>query len=225
MSNFSRDAVPQWAEIHRQIFGDIIPRHAEWRNLEDIVKILNIIGSFDSSNHTFFASGGGLDLEGASPSQEDGCIELDFGIMNVCKPLKLTFESIDPNQEWNYFRLELQDLPLTGTYEESEHDDGFDEQLTEISPGNYLPSYVMDEGRYEDEPLPATARTIIRLRKGSLVIFKKASRYNMTGTPYDAYGREHHMEHDEAGFRTFVEKLAATYGITRRLDREEYATE
>lgn len=192
-----------WKTIHRDIFGSIIPKRCIWTNPEDIASVLNKIGRIPSSNHSFFPSGGGLDLEGASSSYEPNCIELDFGIAHVVKPKELIFESIDPDLEWNYFRLELLQLAASGVYGD-DGDEAFDEELCELNSGNYVHRHYWDEGEYDDERLPSSARPLIRILKGSIVIFKKSSIYNGNSMTYDA-------RHETMGAERFKEHILAAY--------------
>jgi len=188
-----------WKQIHKEIFGIAIPNHFEWTNIDDIIKVLNIIGSFPNSNHMFFPDGGGLDLQGASNSKEKNAIELLTGISYIVKPKKLVFEHIDNDFEWNYFRLETGDLKATGVYE-SYSDDFQQEELVELSPNHYIKRHYWDVGIYNDEPLPTTARLIVRFFKGSFVIFKKSSIYNANSGTYD--GR--HEKLGEEGFKKHI---------------------
>jgi serine/threonine-protein kinase len=193
-----------WQNIHKTIFADNIPNNIQWTNIDDIIRVLNAIGSVNDSNHTFFPSGGGLDLDGAAKSQEQGCIELNFGgLIHIIKPKSLTFESIDKDFEWNYFRLEADTLKASGVYENLPVE-SFDEEVLEISPLQYLDRSHWDEGEYDGKQLPASARPVIRILKGSLVIFKKTSIYNANSSTYDA-------RHEKLGAVKFKEHVMAAY--------------
>lgn len=115
---FREKYLPRWENLIKSIFQGNVPEHFEWSNIHDIVSTLNTIGSSDSLNHTFFASGGGLDLTGAIESHENGCIELNFGgLINILKPKKLMFEYFPEGDfEWAYFRIVTDSLPDSNTY-------------------------------------------------------------------------------------------------------------
>lgn len=52
--NWSKENLMQWKEIQEQLFPTIIPTHAEWKNVEDIVNVLRLLGKYESLNHMFF---------------------------------------------------------------------------------------------------------------------------------------------------------------------------
>ena len=75
-NSWSHQNLLQWQEVQEQLFPTTIPAHAEWHNIKDIVSVLQLLGQYNSQNHTFFPDGGGLDLTGANLSYEKDCIEL-----------------------------------------------------------------------------------------------------------------------------------------------------
>jgi len=188
-----------WEKIHHSIFGDTIPKQCEWKNIEDIINILNKIGNVDASNHMFFPDGGGMDLDSVKKSHEKNCIELLTGITYIIKPKLLRFESIDKDFEWNYFRIECDNLKPSGVYKETQLDD-YTEEVLELTPLKYINRSYWDENEYEGKRLPATARPLVRILKGSLVIFKKSSIYNHNSSTYD--GRHEKLGVD--GFRKHI---------------------
>lgn len=188
-----------WKKIHKSIFGDNIPKNYQWTDTDDIINILNKIGNIEASNHMLFANGGGLDLNGATKSHEKNCIELLTGISYIVKPKSLTFENIDKDFEWNYFRLEVDSLTPSGIYN-GLMTNNYVEEIVELTPLEYIDRCYWDEQEYDDEKLPPTARLIIRILKGSLVIFKKTSIYNSIPSTYD--GR-----HDKLGVNGFKEQI------------------
>ena len=50
-----------------------------WKNINDIVRVLNIVTDNRNVNHTLLPIGGGLDLAEAKSSCEEGNIELRNG--------------------------------------------------------------------------------------------------------------------------------------------------
>ncbi len=188
-----------WIDIQNKIFPTGIPKHCEWTKLEDIISVLNIIGSIDNSNHMFYPTGGGLDVESSKLSTESNCIEIFTGLTDILKPKRLTFESFgDPI--WNYFRIETYDLEPSGVYKERDYPS---EELTEIEAGKYINRSYWDEGEYQGQKLPKSARVLTRHLKGSFVIFAKSSYYNRNSSTYDA--RHNKMTSDE--FREYIEKV------------------
>lgn len=188
-----------WIDIQNKIFPTGIPKHCEWTKLEDIISVLNTIGSIDNSNHMFYPTGGGLDVESSKLSTETNCIEIFTGLTDLLKPKRMTFESFsDPI--WNYFRIETYDLEPSGVYKEKDYPS---EELTEIETGKYVNRSYWDEGEYQGQKLPKSARVLTRHLKGSFVIFAKSSYYNRNSSTYDA--RHNKMTSEE--FREYIEKV------------------
>lgn len=192
-----------WEKIHSDIFGDAIPSHCEWTDPNAIINVLNKIGKFSNSNHMFFPNGGGMDLESATTSSERGCIEIFAGLNYVLKPKMLVYENIERGLEWSYFRIETDTLAPTGIYENLPKD-LYLEELLELTSGRYVNRSYWDSGEYQGEPLPNTSRLLIRILKGSLVIFKKSSLYNANSATYD--GR-----HEKMGADGFKKHINAAY--------------
>ncbi len=181
-----------WINIQMKIFPNGIPSHCEWTNLNDIVSILNVIGSIRNSNHMFYPTGGGLDIELSKLSTEQSCIEIFTGLTDILKPKRLLFESIDANKDWNYFRIETSELEPTGVYGDKDYPS---EELIEIEQGSYISRSFWDEGEYKGKKLPTHARVLTRHLRGSFVIFSKSSPYNLHSSTYD--GRHNKMTSDE----------------------------
>lgn len=199
---FRERYLPEWEILISNIFGEDVPKRFEWTDLNDMISTLKKIGSSDALNHTFFASGGGLDLTDAFKSFESGCIELRFGRMvSILKPKKLMFEHFsEDNFEWSYFRIVTDNLTDSGVYENSSRSD---EELTELSPGNYYERSVWDANEFNGEPLSSNARVVTRILNGDMVIFSKASLYNANSSTYD--GR--HSKYGIEGFRKHIEEV------------------
>ena len=184
------------------VFPTGIPEVSKWTNHIEIIKLLNTIGSFENSNHLFYPKGGGLDLRGASVSHETNCIEIRTSFNEVISPINVTFNSFenDENNEWAYFRIEINELTKTNVYN---NDVGFDEELTELSPLNYVSREHWDENEYNGKSLPTGTRLVIRRLKGSMVIFGKSSPYNKHSSTYD--GR--HNQYNEDEFRNYIKQV------------------
>ena len=59
---FRKKNLAQWDETLADLFNNQIPEQTVWVKPEDIINVCNFIGSDHNLNHTFFPSGGGLDL-------------------------------------------------------------------------------------------------------------------------------------------------------------------
>lgn len=205
--SFHEKNVQQWLELQTKLFPVSVPSRTIWEDVDEIIKILKIICSFRDLNHLFFPNSGGLDLKDIRRSAENNCIELDFGQIHILKPYRLIFEAFNFDPEWNYFRLEAQELSMSKVYANSsnEFNDevGF-EELTELSPGNYYPySIFADPAFYENDYNITTAmRRVRRWFRGSFVIFCKSSLYNLMPATTD--GR--HAKMDAVEFRTYIQK-------------------
>lgn len=208
--NFQERNLAQWFEIQTKLFPTSFPKRVIWEDNEDIIKILKVIGSYDDMNHMFYPNGGGLDLEDARLSQEQGCIELDFGgLIDIVKPKRLIFESFGFDPEWNYFRLELDNLEPSDVYKKDGKDDAWykeqmHESVSELYPAQY-DNYELVEHKYDYREMgydiPDSARQVSRWFEGSFVIFNKSSTYNHTSSTYD--GRHNSMSTDE--FRKYIQ--------------------
>jgi hypothetical protein len=186
-----------WIDIQNKIFPNGIPEHCQWTKLEHIISVLNTIGSV--ATHMFYPTGGGLDVKSSKLSIENNCIEIFTGLTDILKPTQLLFESFD-DPIWNYFRIETSELQPSGVYQNQNY---LSEDLTEIETGKYVNRSYWDEGEYQGQKLPKTARVLTRHLKGSFVIFATASYYNRKSSTYDA--RHNKMMAEE--FRTYIEKI------------------
>lgn len=195
-NDYSTSNKLQWKDIQNKIFPSGTPIRAIWEQIGDIINILNELTVTDNLNHIFFPTGGGLNLLGVRKSHEDGCIELDVRYPIILKPKRLVFESFNFEEEWNYFRLESNDLAPSGYYPNvNEH-----EYLTELEPLVYTDDNCFEYNDYNGNILPKGARRIDRVLKGNFVIFQNTSIYNKVGSTYDA--RHNKMTTDE--FRRYI---------------------
>lgn len=194
-----------WLNIHQSIFSTCIPSYAEWKQRNTIINVLNKIGSVSDSNHMFFPDGGGFDLEGAREGRENGCVEIDAGLVYILNPKELSFVSFDTSCEWNYFRIECNEIKPCGIYKPGEMGTDFQEECVELENGEYIHRNHWDSKEYQGRPLPNTARLVNRILKGALVIFKKTSIYNDTSETYD--GR--HQEMGKEAFYGYITEAAA----------------
>ena len=206
--DFAKSNRSQWVEVIKALFPYSVPAHAEWTDIKEIKNVLNLISHYDSLNHLFFPSGGGLDLEAVYDSYEEHCLEMDFGgLRQIVNPRILTFESIGKDLLWNYFRLECNPMkPVLKSTPENEYDEG----VSEISPLEYVDYGVMEDGdlaKQNGYNVTDYSRQVTRQLKGSFVIFSKNSFYNRTTGTYD--GRHEKMSGND--FRTYIEKVYEKY--------------
>jgi|GEM_PF-726704 len=197
--DFKKRSKSQWRDIQTKLFPTAMPRTVVWENISDIIHVLNMIGEHGQVNHTFFPGGGGLDLEGAQLSCEEGCVELTFnGQTFIVRPSKLTFECFEGHSDWNYFRLDTGGLELIG-----EHDnERIKEALTEIEPCIYTDYECWEYDDFNGERLPGSARQVVRIAQGSFLICLGTGMYNKIPGTYD--GRHNKVTAD--GFRNYIEK-------------------
>lgn len=196
--------VSDWNFLTKNIFREYTPRSTEFTNINDIVRVLNIISKSPAMNHFLYATGGGLDLEKAELANEKDCIYIyTDGFCQVAKPKRLLYESF-PDVRWNYFLMDLDSLyPIVGT-EVSE----YEEHVVEDEPGHYVSAidacykvYDYDSG----VPLPEGFKVVDRLLKGKFLIVLKQGPYNHITATYD--GR--HNDCSSVDFRKYIEYLSS----------------
>lgn len=204
-ASWSKENLMQWQEIQEQLFPTIIPTHAEWKNVEDIVNVLRLLGKYDSLNHMFFPDSGGLDLTNAAISYESDSIELICGeLIYIVKPKKLSFEYINDEAEWNYFLLETENLKPTAL--NLCQQDDYTEEVYEISPAQYI-SLEVFENMSKTDIDTLKPRHICRYLKGSFVFFHKDSVYNKSVSKYKG-------EHDKMSSDKFHDAIVRLAQIT-----------
>jgi len=202
--SFKDNNLETWKKKILEIFNNNVPKRYEWTDIKEIINILNIIGELNL-NHTFFPSGGGLDLTGAGLASEKDCINLYFGSLShdVIKPSKLIFNSFDDDYQWAYFRIETYELAPSGVYDIDIEED---EEVLDLGDAKYTQRQFWDMGYYVDEngtrkELSSDAKVVTRFLKGSFAIFAKASIYNSVSGTYD--GRHNRM--DDERFRRYIQ--------------------
>lgn len=184
------------------IFPFDVPTIAVWTDKYSIINILKNIGKFENSNHIFYPRGGGLDLRNAQDSFEEKCIELRTSFNEIISIQSLSFHSFedDENFDWAYFRINTNTIKQTNIYN---YNVGYEEELTEIEPLNYIDRKYWDKDEFDNQPLPKGARLVVRRLKGDIVIFGKSSPYNQHTSTYD--GRHDKLKADE--FRSYISNV------------------
>ncbi len=204
-NDFHEKNLTEWFDIQNSLFPAGSPDSVAWKNSEDIITVLNEISKIDSLNHTFLPGGGGNTFIGIEHAKEQGMIAIKIAEKNYyyLKPKKLTYESFGLNPQWNYFRLEAEEIESTNTYEIESLVFPY-EELVELDSNQYIERYYWDENEYNGESLPEKARLICRYFRGSFVIFSTSSIYNRVSDTYD--GRHDKMSEQE--FRDYIARSA-----------------
>ena len=206
VSNFQKSNYSEWKYLQNRLFPKTVPLHAEWRDIDSIIKILNDIGSMPGLNHMFLPTGGGQDVESAKYANEEGCICLVAGGCNyIFKPYRMELENYGKNDyRWSYFRLQLEPIEpiFNAIYEDCR------ESLIEDFPGHYIESNLANYGRYNDgTEFPKGYRQVDRFLKGSFVIFSKQSVYNHISGTYDA----RHNKMSSIEFQYYIGSMRQSY--------------
>ncbi|WP_407309837.1 protein kinase domain-containing protein [Desulfosporosinus sp. SB140] len=197
-----------WNFLNKQLFGSNSPESSAWRNSNNIVEVLNIVGMTPAYNHMLFSDRGGLDFCYAELASEVGCINLydGHGSCFIVKPKCLCYEGFNENYKWNYFLLELDKLnPIF-----EENDVVSYEYLVEDMPAHYVSASCAQYGVYDydkGEPLPEGYKTVCRYIRGKFLIVMKSGPYNGINGTYD--GR--HGLCSNSDFRNYIDKLITLY--------------
>lgn len=202
--DFKKSNLSQWSFIQKRLFNEAIPKSAYWENIDDIVRVLNLLGDMPNLNHMFIPSGGGADLNFVERANEKDCLLMKAGGSNyVIKPKLFSAENVDKDFIWSYFRLELEGLEPVISGNELNR-----EFLTEDVPGHYLSWKRGNYGYYENgKKLPDNYKMVDRFLNGSFVFFSKASVYNSISGTYDA----RHNKMSSSEFRKDIEKMKEDY--------------
>ena len=190
-----------WVAIQKKLFPAGIPKSHEWSNVEDILHVLNTIASISDNNQLFYPTGGADEIKSAFRSNEKGCIEIiTNGHVEVMNPKRLIFNSLEEDMDWNFFRLELNPIEVSGVY-----GDIMDscEELIEYESGKYISISFWGEDEVGEQLVPQSARLVTRHLRGSFVVFSESSSYN-NPEMYDA----RHNTMNSTEFQNYIEKLA-----------------
>lgn len=207
-NDMNKSQASDWHFLNKQLFGLNPPDSSSWRNINNIVEVLNIIGKTPAYNHMLFHTNGGLDFSHAEIATENNCIKLydTFGFCHIVKPKELYFEGFSENYKWNYFWLELDRLnPLL------ENDNYIDcEYLVEDTPAHYVSAKYAQYGVYDYDTgikLPEGYEVVYRYTKGTFLIVMKNGPYNRINGTYD--GRHGDCSHEQ--FKEYIDILIQGY--------------
>ncbi len=188
----------EWIEITDKLFPIKTPRKAVWTDRKDIVTILNFLCKYKGLAYVFLPQGG-QHYKGVKECLEDKYIEFDMGMPYLFPAKSLTFYSVGANSEWNFFRLDSFD-DVKPVFIETLPDDvtNADEELTELSPGQYAPYEVWEtEEEYEGFVPTREMRRVARYYRGSYVLFNTRSSYNLESSTHN---RHSYLSKDEFEF-------------------------
>jgi hypothetical protein len=175
-----------------------------WSNSESIIHILNRLSDVFDDNNLMLPDSGGLNITSANTSGEPHCIEINGMSDIILKPKLLAFEYINNDINWSYVRIETFEMPATGIYTNN-NTDIYKENVLEIEPNEYIDMAHWVTNEYENEELPLTARPVLRILKGSIVIFKKSSPYlRVVRSAYSGL----HQQYTADEFREFITAVA-----------------
>lgn len=191
-TDFHARSLRLWISAVRKVNPAGVPSLG-WSEPAAIIRTLRpFLGQ--NCNHAHLPSGGGHDILEVKPSVERGCLEFKIteGLAYVVRPIRLTLEVIESEPGESFLLLELGALPRMTNYEPSE---GLDadirerllgsEELLELTPGEYFDRSLWDENEGPDgEPLPDSARLVVRWMRGKILFVAKGSRWNGSSRTY-----------------------------------------
>jgi serine/threonine protein kinase len=202
-NDFRKRCRKEWDFIIKEI-TPYTPETIVWSNIQEIVKVLDLVSQTNSYNHMFLPSGGGRDLYGCELSRKQGFIELNLNMyIMLVKPKRLYMEILGDYQ-WNYFLLETEQIPPCGLYEYGNTDDIYEERVLEVEPDVYIEPYHLNYRTYNGKELPDNAREICIGLKGNYVIFPKDSYYNLSINSYNAFQTKYETP---LKFKNFIKKI------------------
>ena len=207
-SDFQKSQESDWNFLNKQLFGVIPPESARWRDVHDIVDVLNIIGRSSAYNYMLLSSNGGWDFSFAKQATEEGCIKIYASLDAICyivKPKALYFEGFGRDYIWNYFLLEFDELDpvFKGKDVDTEY-------VVEDYPGHYTSAKYVQYGVYDydtGEVLPDGYEVVHRYLRGSFLIVMKQGPYNGISSTHD--GR--HADCSPDKFREYIKGLIDKY--------------
>ncbi len=203
---FLSDARARWTAAIEAAIGDNLPARSEWTDLTAMRQVMEPFMG-EAMGHTFLPTGGGMDMRSVRLGHEKGTLELRPGGRTgyIFKPTSLAINYFAAEPAQSFIFIHCAPLKPTGVYG---HPVGDQEEVTEISRGDYRVRPVWDRGYLDHDdggreiPLPDSARVVCRFLKGSFMIAGNGSLWNGTAHTYDG-------EHDklgEAGVRDLIER-------------------
>lgn len=158
-------------------------------DLQQMIKVLNMIANRKILNHVMLPDGGGLDLTYAEKANEEGCIYLHLQMQTILMRPKALVIATYKKSDWNFIMLETE-----GQEPVTERHDVYDEVVVEDRPAHYVSGQYARYGVYDydtGEKLPDGYKVLSRQLKGSFMIVPKQGYYNSITSTYD--GRHSNM--------------------------------
>lgn len=179
-----------WVASVRSVLGPTPAVRSEWTGLDDMVSVLEPL-LVKQQHHVYLPTGGGQSMIAADTGTERGTLALSVEdrVRYVLRPRKLTLHYFDDAPEQSFVFIETKKLKQSGTYDHKIK--GGQEELVELSPGDYRERAVWDAGYCErDEDgdevsLPDTATLVCRFFEGSFAIVGQGSFWNGSPNTYD----------------------------------------
>lgn len=181
-SDFHTRARSLWVDTINQFASDG-DATISWDDIDDIVRVMSrFMGS--NKNHAHLPTGGGFDLLSVRQSVERGCIEFQVftGSAIIAKPRRLVLERLASDPAQSFLMLELDDLPpaVARDDERAERARAWrQEELLDLGGGDYV-----ERGSVDEEDIPDTARNVVRLFNGQVMLVTKGSIWNGTSATY-----------------------------------------
>ena len=211
---FKQHCAVSWKQLIDQLFPAGVPAHAEWTDIPEVVRVLNHMCAIPGINALFLPHSGWLEIYGAFLGKESGQIELETNAdphhsqRRVCRVAKLTFESFDNPDDYQFSYFRIQTAPLAILHNEYMMPGNMQEEVTELGTGEYASRSIWDN-RFDndDAPLPHAARHIVRILGGSMVLVQKMGNYAQASGTDDGF----HEEFSENEFREMMASCNRDY--------------
>jgi serine/threonine protein kinase len=193
----------EWRDALDRIFPVSIPVSCNWKDINQMVQVLNIIFSnYDNLNHAFFPRSGGMDFIEVSSIKYLGSEYMMINNQYLMVPEVLYFESID-DLDWSYFRLELRETsPIFGMDVRNN-----EEYLCLDNNQNFTRSNLF----INDPDIDELDLNEIRLfLKGSFMIVQKTAKINNLDGSLNHY-RAIHDQMTHAEYKIMLEQVISKY--------------
>ena len=213
-SSEHRKQTNNWKFLNKLLFPTVTPTTCEWKNVNDISYVLNVVGHIPAYSYLFFSDGGCLEYHKTETAPMECLDIIAMSFRYRIKPKRLIFENFR-HSVWNYFLLELEEQKAIVGTEVSD----FEERVVEDEPNHYVSAVDACYGVYDyddGKPLPPNAKIIHRYFKGKFLIVLQFGPYNMITETAD--GRHGNCSHIE--FREHIETLEKVYEMRRSFDDE-----
>ncbi len=165
----------EWGLLLREIVTSR-PKTIVWDDPKEIGRILDLIGKTRELNHTFFPTGGGMDLHGAKVYSNNK-VKLDFGHKIVVLPKQLHLNLYEDAQ-WNHFYLETDKFLLAKDGNGKPYSRRAKDEYLQIDEDTYVERWKANYTEYDGVQIPDNAQEITINHYGNYVIFPKFSFYN-----------------------------------------------